>query len=99
MYFNFINESEKTIKYVYFSVTFYNAVGDVVNGQYNYGTVNYCKDTGPFATGEGRTGTWWHWGDFYNWDIASVKLVDLSIEYTDGTTVTLTKDQVAGVQY
>ena len=99
LYFNFINESEKTIKYVYFSVTFYNAVGDVVNGQYNYGTVNYCKDTGPFATGEGRTGTWWHWGDFYNWDIASVKLVDLSIEYTDGTTVTLTKDQVAGVQY
>lgn len=66
LYFNFINESEKTIKYVYFSVTFYNAVGDVVNGQYNYGTVNYCKDTGPFATGEGRTGTWWHWGDFYN---------------------------------
>ena len=99
LYFNFINESEKTIKYVYFSVTFYNAVGDVVNGQYNYGTVNYCKDTGPFATGEGRTGTWWHWGDYYNWDITSVKLVDLSIEYTDGTTVTFTKDQVDGVQY
>ena len=99
LYFNFINESDKTINYVYFSVTFYNAVGDIVNGKYNSGTINYCKDTGPFAKGEGRTGTWWHWGDFYNWDITSVKLVDLSIEYTDGTTATFTKNQVDGVQY
>ena len=99
LYFNYINNSDKVIKYVNFSVTFYNAVGDVVKGKYDQSTVNRCYDTGPFKKGEGRTGTWWHWGDFYNWDIASVKLVDLSIEYTDGTTVTLTKDQVAGVQY
>ena len=99
LYFNYINNSDKVIKYVNFSVTFYNAVGDVVKGKYNQSTVNRCYDTGPFKKGEGRTGTWWHWGDFYNWDITSVKLVDLSIEYTDGTAVTLTKDQVAGVQY
>ena len=99
LYFNYINNSDKVIKYVNFSVTFYNAVGDVVKGKYDQSTVNRCYDTGPFKKGEGRTGTWWHWGDFYNWDITSVKLVDLSIEYTDGTTVTLTKDQVAGVQY
>ena len=99
LYFNYINNSDKVIKYVNFSVTFHNAVGDVVKGKYDQSTVNRCYDTGPFKKGEGRTGTWWHWGDFYNWDITSVKLVDLSIEYTDGTTVTLTKDQVAGVQY
>ena len=99
LYFNYINNSDKVIKYVNFSVTFYNAVGDVVKGKYDQSTVNRCYDTGPFKKGEGRTGTWWHWGDFYNWDITSVRLVDLSIEYTDGTTVTLTKDQVAGVQY
>ena len=99
LYFNYINNSDKVIKYVNFSVTFYNAVGDVVKGKYDQSTVNRCYDTGPFKKGEGRTGTWWHWGDFYNWDITSVKLVDLSIEYTDGTTVTFTKDQVDGVQY
>ena len=99
LYFNYINNLDKVIKYVNFSVTFYNAVGDVVKGKYDQSTVNRCYDTGPFKKGEGRTGTWWHWGDFYNWDITSVRLVDLSIEYTDGTTVTLTKDQVAGVQY
>lgn len=99
LYFNYINNSDKVIKYVNFSVTFYNAVGDVVKGKYDQSSVNRCYDTGPFKKGEGRTGTWWHWGDFYNWDITSVKLVDLSIEYTDGTTVTFTKDQVDGVQY
>lgn len=99
LYFNYINNSDKVIKYVNFSVTFYNAVGDIVKGKYNQSTVNYCYDTGPFKKGEGRTGTWWHWGDYYNWDITSVKLVDLSIEYTDGTTVIFTKDQVDGVQY
>ena len=99
LYFNYINNSDKVIKYVNFSVTFYNAVGDVVKGKYDQSTVNRCYDTGPFKKGEGRTGTWWHWGDFYNWDITSVKLVDLIIEYTVGTTVTLTNDQVAGVQY
>ena len=99
LYFNYINNSDKVIKYVNFSVTFYNAVGDVVKGKYDQSTVNRCYDTGPFKKGEGRTGTWWHWGYFYNWDITSVKLVDLSIEYTDGTTVTFTKDQVDGVQY
>lgn len=99
LYFNYINNSDKVIKYVNFSVTFYNAVGDVVKGKYDQSTVNRCYDTGPFKKGEGRTGTWWHWGDYYNWDITSVKLVDLSIEYTDGTTVTFTKDQVDGVQY
>ena len=98
LYFNFVNKSEKTIKYVYFAVTFYNAVGDVVNGKYNYGSVNYCQDTGPFATGEGRTGTWWYWGDFYNWDIKTVKLVSLSIEYMDGTTISLTPEQIEYVQ-
>lgn len=98
LYFNFVNKSEKTIKYVNFAVTFYNAVGDVVNGKYNYGSVNYCQATGPFATGEGITGTWWHWGDFYNWNIKTVKLVNLSIEYMDGSTVSLTPEQIEYVQ-
>lgn len=60
LYFNYINNSDKVIKYVNFSVTFYNAVGDVVKGKYDQSTVNRCYDTGPFKKGEGRTGTWWH---------------------------------------
>lgn len=99
LYFNFKNNSDKVIKYINFGVTFYNAVGDVAKCKYENATTNYCYDTGPFAKGEGRTGTWWHWGDFYNWDIASVDLVYLNIEYTDGTEITLNSDQVEYVQY
>ena len=99
LYFNFVNNSDKTIKYLRFGVTFYNAVGDIVLPNYDKQTINYCKETGPYKKGEGLSGTYWYWGKFYSFDIKSAKLVDLSIEYTDGTSVTLTKDQVDGVQY
>lgn len=99
LYFNFVNNAEETIKYINFGVTFYNSVGDVVKCKYKKDTINYCYDTGPFATGEGRTGTYWHWGDFYNWDIESCELVYLNIEYMDGSEITLTQDQIGYVQY
>ena len=99
LYFNFINNSDKTIKYLHFGVTFYNAVNDIVLPNYDKQAINYCKETGPYKKGEGLSGTNWYWGKYYSFDIKTVKLVYLSIEYTDGTTVTFTKNQVDGVQY
>ena len=99
LYFNFINQSDKVIKYVDFAVSFYNAVGDIVTCDIKNDRINYCRDTGPYNKGEGRQGTNWHWGDFYNWDIKSVKLVDLKITYMDGTTETFTQNQIDAVQY
>lgn len=99
LYFNYVNNSDKTIKYVYFGVSFYNTVGDLVTCRIKRDTVNNCYDTGPYKKGEGRTGTWWHWGKFYNWDIVSAKLVSLKIEYTDGTKVELTDKEIGYVQY
>ena len=99
LYINFINNSDKTIKYITFGVSFYNSVGDIVTCKYKQDTINYCKDTGPYEKGEGLSGTYWHWGDYYNWDIKSVKLVSVEIEYTDGTSKTLTNDEIEYVQY
>ena len=99
LYFNFINNSDKTIKYLHFGVTFYNAVNDIVLPNYDKQAINYCQETGPYKKGEGLSGTDWYWGKYYSFDIKTVKLVYLSIEYTDGTTVTFTKNQVDGVQY
>lgn len=99
LYFNFINNSDKTIKYLHFGVTFYNAVNDIVLPNYDKQAINYCQETGPYKKGEGLSGTNWYWGKYYSFDIKTVKLVYLSIEYTDGTTVTFTKNQVDGVQY
>ena len=99
LYFNFINNSDKTIKYLHFGVTFYNAVNDIVLPNYDKQAINYCQETGPYKKGEGLSGTNWYWGKYYSFDIKTVKLDYLSIEYTDGTTVTFTKNQVDGVQY
>lgn len=85
LYINYINKSEKTIKYVDFGVTFYNAVGDPITSGTGISEINNCQDVGPFAPGEGRQGADWHWGKFYNSTINSVKLVRLTIEYTDGS--------------
>lgn len=99
LYFNFVNKSDKVIKYVNFGATFYNKVGDVVKCEYENARVNRCYSTGPFAKGEGLSGYGWYWGDYYNWDIASVELVSLDIEYMDGSTYTFDDDQIAHVQY
>lgn len=99
VYFNFTNNSEKVIKYITFGYAFYNAVGDKVNGKYDSGYINYGADTGPYAKGEGLRGSYWYWGKHYNWDIKTVELVSLSIEYMDGTETRLTSDQLDYVQY
>ncbi len=99
VYFNFINNSDKVIKYVNFGFTFYNSVGDVVRCEIEKDTVNRCYKTGPYAKGEGLQDYSWSWGKYYNWDIASVELKSLSVEYTDGTTVSLSSDQLEYVQY
>ena len=99
LYFNFINNSEKVIKYLYFSVTFYNRVDDIVWSKYDNEPVSHCQLTGPYAQGEGLSGKSWHWGDYYNWDIDRVELVGLSVEYTDGTTITFNERMMPYVQY
>ncbi len=99
VYFNFINNSDKVIHYVNFGFTFYNLVGDTVQCEIERDTVNHCYKTGPYAKGEGLQDHSWSWGKYYNWDIASVELKTLSVEYADGTTVSLTSDQVGYVQY
>lgn len=99
VHFNFVNNSSKTIKYITFGVSFYNAVGDILRPDYDRRAINYCSVTGPYGTGEGMSGNNNYWGPFYDWDISTVKLVSLEIEYTDGTKVTLTKEQLDYIQY
>ena len=101
LYINFTNMSDKTIKYVRFGVKLYNAVGDVVECKYDNALfgVYYCKDTGPYEKGEGLSGTSWHWGDFYNWDIDHAELVSVEIEYMDGTETEIDGDDIDIIQY
>ena len=99
LYFNFINEADRTIKYLKFGVTFYNRVNDIVTCNYKNDIINRCSFTGPTEKGQGLTGTYWHWGDYYNWDIDRVELVELSIEYVDGGVVNFNEQMVRYAQY
>lgn len=97
LYFNFVNANEKTIKYITFGVRFKNSVGDIVKYKKNSNEV-YCDLTGPYKTGEGLSGSYWRW-TFYSseldtWEVASVELTYLQIEYMDGTKSYLSGDSV-----
>ncbi len=88
---------EKTIKYLEVTVIPYNAVGDT---QYcdirNYSRYT-CEATGPYAPGKGLTAqdNWWWPNAWYNSTIKYIELAGVSIEYMDGTYVTLSKDELA----
>ncbi len=97
LYFNFKNANEKTIKYLTFVVRFKNAVGDVVKYR-DKSELVACDLTGPYKKGAGLQGTGWLW-TFYSseldtWEVASVELVSIQIEYTDGSKSTIAENAI-----
>ena len=90
---SFTNSSEKTIKYITFYVTPYNAVSDPVASEIG-GTVQaVLKGTGPFPTSpRGREGlyelTWEN--VWYNKTIRLGQIDAVDIEYMDGSLISLT---------
>jgi len=78
-----INSSRKSIKYIYYYVTFYNSVDDVVacsitNDSYSIG----LKDTGPIKP-LGYSDSSWD-GIIYNNSANKVKFESIEVEYMDG---------------
>lgn len=101
LHISFTNKSDKTIKYIHFSVTPYNAVGDAMRCDIR----NYSSFTGyltgplePGYEGYSRHGNFIStevWGEaWYNYSIKSVELDSVRIEYTDGSTFSLYGDEV-----
>jgi hypothetical protein len=95
----FQNRSEKTIKYARFSVTPYNAVGDVVSCRirgYSNATLSVTRPVRP--------GVWY--GDdtvwetvWYNSTIVRGQLTSVEIEYMDGSTATLSGTEIEHIRY
>ena len=97
IYLEFLNmHPEKTIKYLEVTVRAKNAVGDTqycdIRGYSSY----TCEATGPYAPGKGLTDddNWWWPNAWYNSTIKSVELVGISIDYMDGSWVTLKSDEL-----
>ena len=80
---NTINLSDKTIKYINWTVVPYNAVGDKVRGEIRRRSEASMYETGPISPYERTSGSWetiW-----YNYSITCMEITRLSIEYMDGS--------------
>lgn len=97
------NTSNKTIKYIYFHVDPYNAVGDKVTCEIGDHSRYIGKSTGPFEagyksyyefiSGEYMVGSIWEccW---YNNTVKTIELVEIKIDYADGTSVVLDESAI-----
>lgn len=83
----YTNKSKKTIKYVYWTGTFYNAVNDPVYCDIRGSSTFTGQDTGPYAPNEVGGGVW----DcvIYDWAADYVKLSNIRIVYTNGTSTSI----------
>ena len=90
---NYKNDSQKIIKYVWFTVAPYNQVKDLQCCSITGKTEVRLKETGPVGPGAGRSKRRWE-NVWYNNNISFTWLKKIEIEYMDGTTETLTGDQI-----
>lgn len=98
LYIDYVNNSDKTIKYITFTVVPYNAVGDRVYCEIRDYSYFNGQSTGPFAPGEVVDDRYWDCA-WYNSTIKTAVLTRIEIEYMDGTWVVLTGDDLEYVQY
>lgn len=118
-YITWKNLDSKEIKYIVFSVQYYNRVKDVLKNAIDNSTTTKLKQTGPIPYGKGNYEVYAHsnlydtaeslyftvegykhdkengWADiyweapFYNTTTKYAKLVEIEIEYMDGTYYTI----------
>lgn len=86
----FKNRSNKQIAYVYFTLKFYDRMGNAAYCEIQHTHTQRLQYTGPINAGSRKTGYW----DplIYNFSTAAVKPLTIEIEYTDGTKITITSD-------
>ena len=95
-YITWENLSPKTVKYATFKVDAYNAVNDVVYCEIDDGTAR-LKCTGPIKQGKIDKD---HWGClWYNYSIDYARIVEIYITYTDGSTLTIEKENIKELGY
>lgn len=101
LFIGYTNMSDKVIKYCTFTVEPYNKVGDEVECDIRGYSTYRARDDGPHAKGEGISGDYsWYWENaWYNWSISEVRCSYIYIEYMDGTTESLSGDEIGYVMY
>ena len=89
------NTSNKIIKYIFFEAVPYNAVGDIVNGEISRSSYFRGKITGPIKQKKRKTSYWS--SAWYNRTIKRIEIVKIDIEYSDGSKMELSADEIQKV--
>lgn len=99
LHIEWTNNSKKTVKYITFTVEPYNAVGDVVRCEIRGRSRFSGHETGPIKPGQsyGYDRLWEN--AWYNNTIKKAVLLEINIEYMDGTIITLKENDIAHIQY
>ena len=88
-YFSFYNTSEKTIKYVDFYFTLYNAVGDKCYLRYNKSYTGNVRGVGPVEPGSSGSWEWDRATHYTSADASEMKITKIVITFMDKTVKTL----------
>ena len=88
--FKIKNNTDKVIKYITFQWSCYNAVGDAIRDEIGWKNYVRVKYTGPLDPGK-TTGTNRNTTLFYNHSYANMKWDEITVEYMDGTTESVTE--------
>lgn len=93
-YFSFYNTSEKTIKYVDFYFSLYNAVGDRCYLKYDKSYTGHVRGVGPVEPGSLGSWEWDRATHYTSADASEMKITKVVITYMDKTVRTLTGNAI-----
>lgn len=93
-YFTFHNTSKKTIKYIDFYFSVYNAVGDRCYLKYNKSYIGNVRGVGPVEPSESGSWNWDRATHYTSSDASEMRIIKLVITYMDGTIKTIPKDSI-----
>ena len=93
-YFTFHNTAKKTIKYVDFYFSVFNAVGDKCYLKYNKSYIGNVRGVGPVEQYESGSWNWDRATHYTSSDASEMRIIKLVITYMDGTTKIIPKDSI-----
>ncbi len=93
-YFCFFNTSKKTIKYVDFYFSVFNAVGDKCYLKYDKSYIGNVRGVGPVEPFYAGSWNWERATHYTSGDASEMRIVKLVITYMDGTVKTIPRDAI-----
>lgn len=95
IFIKYENTSNKTFKYVNFTLAAYNAVGDLAPSRISNSALATLEDVGPLMPGNHTQGTWEN--VWYNGTISCFEVSSLEVTYMDGSSIKLSNNEISQI--